>query len=70
MAKRTGKTEAKFKRIAALNAMVDARDHESRDARRAKSKLANKWVNRRARNVSGLFKARNAQPGACVQVAV
>lgn len=70
MAKRTGKTEAKFKRIAALNAMVDARDHESRDARRAKSKMADKWVNRRAHNVAGLFKARNAKPGMCTQVAV
>lgn len=70
MAKRTSKTVAKFNRIAELNSMVDARNDESRDARRAKSKLADKWVKRRQHSVEGLFKRGNAKPGACVRVAV
>ena len=68
MAKRTSKTKAKFNRIAELNAMVDARNDESRDARKAKAKLSDKWLNRRARNVAGMFKPRNAKPGLCIQV--
>lgn len=68
MAKRTSKTAAKFSRIAELNAMVDSRNDESRDARKAKAKMADKWVNRRQRNIDGVYKARNAKPGVCVQV--
>ena len=68
MAKRHTKLHAKFAKLAELNTMIDARNDESRDARKAKSRMNDKWAKREARTVEGLFKRKNAMPGLCFQV--
>ena len=58
---------AKFDKLAALNADIDAGGHVGRAARKAKVSMSNTWRKRKSNNVAGFFdqkKARDVKRGA------
>lgn len=52
---------AKFDKLASLNADMDAGGHIGMGARKAKTKLNDRWFNRKSNNVKGFFDQKKAR---------
>lgn len=64
MSKKTKRAYAKFARLAAMNAAIDAGGSDAVGVAKAKRQLSDSWTKRNSKNTTGTWKAKNAKPGA------
>lgn len=66
MNKRAQRAYAKFARLAAMNAAIDAGGSDAVGVARAKRQLSDSWTKRVSKNTDGTWKAKNSKPGVVV----
>lgn len=64
MSKKVKRAYAKFARLAAMNAAIDAGGSDAVGVAKAKRALSDSWTKRVSKNTNGTWKARNSKPGA------
>ena len=64
MSKKSERAYAKFTRLAAMNAAIDAGGRDAVGVARAKRRLSDSWTKRSSKNTNGTWKAKNSKPGA------
>lgn len=63
MGKKAKRAYAKFARLAAMNAAIDAGGSDAAGVARAKRQLSYSWTKRVSKNTAGTWKAKNSKPG-------
>ena len=66
MRKKVQLAYAKFARLAAMNAAIDAGGSDAVGVARAKRQLSDSWTKRNSKNTNGTWKAKNSKPGVVV----
>lgn len=61
MSKKAKRAYAKFARLAAMNAAIDAGGSEAVGMARAKRSLSDSWTKRRSNNVTGFYNPKKAR---------
>ena len=61
MGKKAKRAYAKFSRLAAMNAAIDAGGDEAVGVAKAKRQLSDSWVKRRSNNVTGFYDPKKAR---------
>lgn len=66
MSKKAKRAHAKFARLAAMNAAIDAGGSAAVGVAKAKRQLSDSWTKRNSKNTDGTWKAKNSKPGAVI----